>query len=534
MSTHQTVIRPDRKPSEVRANGSRLGPNRDSELAEREAAPPLVRYGLEKILETGRPGDGTPLISPKLEVSRPSEPLEVEADRIANQVMDRRAPEPYGPDAAGITGTPESDLQVSRSSNLEILQRACEGCTPGEPCTECEEETSGEKVMRKSDRHSEKSTSTSDLVSLVRDLGTGTPIDPVTREFMEDRLGHDFSQVRIHSDANAARSAKAFNALGYTVGRDIVFGAGQYPLGTSESKRLLAHELVHVIQQGNAGKNRVSKLSEARLMRKDDQPEGSTTTRIEGSAGSISWIDPGAPAGQGKLAVADPPPADNTTEAFITGSSGFRFSNYVHGFVETKDNAHVANSGYFPDSDIHTGPSFAGLSSYVYPRKQSSNPVADGGIEGVEFDQTVGARTVSPAKIAAGVGTGVGVLAGIWAGVKIGGITGGIFGEGIGAIPGAIIGGIIGGVAGFFAGSTAGNVIFNFPPIWTRLKLRLMADGRKTCNEVEHSIFPSSTYYCNLSAIDHYSALAPEQAKWGDAGWGAGNPWGAEKPIATP
>jgi hypothetical protein len=69
--------------------------------------------------------------------------------------------------------------------------------------------------------------------------------------FMEPRFGHDFSQVRVHKDAKVSESARAVNALAYTVGRDVVFGAGLYEPGTHEGRRLITHELTHVVQQGN-------------------------------------------------------------------------------------------------------------------------------------------------------------------------------------------------------------------------------------------------------------------------------------------
>jgi hypothetical protein len=77
----------------------------------------------------------------------------------------------------------------------------------------------------------------------------GQPLDSASRSFFEHRLGHDFSAVRIHTGPREAESAGAVNALAYTVGRDIVFGAGQYSPGTNASQRLLGHELTHVIQQ---------------------------------------------------------------------------------------------------------------------------------------------------------------------------------------------------------------------------------------------------------------------------------------------
>jgi hypothetical protein len=80
----------------------------------------------------------------------------------------------------------------------------------------------------------------------------GQPLDLATRAFMESRFGHDFSRVRVHADTRAAESARAVNALAYTVGRDIVLGANQYGPGTSEWQKLLAHELTHTLQQRQA------------------------------------------------------------------------------------------------------------------------------------------------------------------------------------------------------------------------------------------------------------------------------------------
>lgn len=79
--------------------------------------------------------------------------------------------------------------------------------------------------------------------------GPGLALDGGTRAFMESRLGHDFGQVRVHADSRAADSARAIDARAYTVGHDIVFGAGQYAPGTSHGVRLMAHELAHVAQQ---------------------------------------------------------------------------------------------------------------------------------------------------------------------------------------------------------------------------------------------------------------------------------------------
>ncbi len=78
-------------------------------------------------------------------------------------------------------------------------------------------------------------------------------IDASTRAFMEPRLGHDFSQVRVHVGDQADSSARSLDALAYTAGNDIVFRAGQYSPNTEDGRRLLAHELAHVAQQGQSG-----------------------------------------------------------------------------------------------------------------------------------------------------------------------------------------------------------------------------------------------------------------------------------------
>jgi uncharacterized protein DUF4157 len=81
----------------------------------------------------------------------------------------------------------------------------------------------------------------------------GRPLDPPLREAMQAQLGHDFSRVRVHTDARAAESARAVGALAYTVGSEVVFAEGRFGPGTAEGRRLLTHELAHVVQQRDAG-----------------------------------------------------------------------------------------------------------------------------------------------------------------------------------------------------------------------------------------------------------------------------------------
>lgn len=80
-------------------------------------------------------------------------------------------------------------------------------------------------------------------------VSPGKPLEPALRQDMEQRFSHDFSRVRVHTDAAAEQSARDVNARAYTVGRDIVFGAGRFAPRTHEGQRLIAHELTHVVQQ---------------------------------------------------------------------------------------------------------------------------------------------------------------------------------------------------------------------------------------------------------------------------------------------
>jgi hypothetical protein len=101
------------------------------------------------------------------------------------------------------------------------------------------------------------------LPPIVHDVlqSPGQPLDQDTRAFMESRFGRDFSHVRVRTDAKAAVSASAVNALAFTVGQNMVFGAGQYQPETTSGKRLLAHELTHTIQQSSGSGQTLSRLS---------------------------------------------------------------------------------------------------------------------------------------------------------------------------------------------------------------------------------------------------------------------------------
>jgi hypothetical protein len=90
-----------------------------------------------------------------------------------------------------------------------------------------------------------------DVMPVVNEVvrSEGLPLDNSTRAFMESRFGHNFTNVRVHTDSRATEAARAVNARAFTMGRDVVFGKGEYAPEAIQGKRLLAHELTHTIQQ---------------------------------------------------------------------------------------------------------------------------------------------------------------------------------------------------------------------------------------------------------------------------------------------
>lgn len=133
-------------------------------------------------------------------------------------------------------------------AGARLLQRkcACGNHTPtGEVCPACVKNRFG--LQRTASGESTQSEAPPIVHDVLR--SPGEALDPSARAFFEPRFDRDFSQVRVHTDAMAATSARAVDALAYTVGRHVVFGSSQYEPATPTGQRLLAHELAHVAQQ---------------------------------------------------------------------------------------------------------------------------------------------------------------------------------------------------------------------------------------------------------------------------------------------
>jgi outer membrane protein OmpA-like peptidoglycan-associated protein len=167
-----------------------------------------------------------PFFQAKLTINQPNDVYEQEADAMADKAM--RMP-------AVDTGKPS----FFKPANSMIARK----------CKHCEEE---ENLQRK-EISAEGVQKNSQLDDYVASLGlSGQPLPENSRKFFEPRFGNDFSDVRIHTDSVAAKSAQSINALAYTSGNNIVFNSGQYAPESDNGKRLMAHELTHVVQQSSS------------------------------------------------------------------------------------------------------------------------------------------------------------------------------------------------------------------------------------------------------------------------------------------
>lgn len=119
--------------------------------------------------------------------------------------------------------------------------------------------------------------------------GKGQPLPATVKDFFSSRMEADFSNVKIHTDKEAAASAKRLNAKAYTIGNDIVFNEGRYQPETEEGKKLLVHELVHVVQQD---KERISK--------KDEESECNEKLDLEGRTDAVYNKGAGTTVGENK------------------------------------------------------------------------------------------------------------------------------------------------------------------------------------------------------------------------------------------
>lgn len=183
----------------------------------------------------------------KLRLGPRDDAFEREADRVAEAVTRG------GAGGMGIASTLARNLPAPPPR--PIIQRLCPECQEEQAgavqrkCAACAGEESGEEMPR-IQRQAKSAGGSGEIASdFTSRLGAGAPLDPASRSYFEPRFGHDFGDVRIHTGPQADTAAASVQARAFTLGRDVVFAAGEHDPGSAGGQRLLAHELTHVVQQ---------------------------------------------------------------------------------------------------------------------------------------------------------------------------------------------------------------------------------------------------------------------------------------------
>lgn len=234
----------DKKP------GSLAKSNQQSRPSLSSAQHPEVRQILQR-----------PVVQPKLRLGASNDSYEQEAERVAEQVL--RMPEPgqSAADAPSVTNaisytqsaTQKTGVIQTKQLALPIEQEGDLGNDEKDGLLQAEEE--GDLIHP----------ATPGLTTRIQFLqGAGQPLSSPTRNFFETRFGADFSQVRVHDDAQGAALARSVSAHAFTYGRNIIFGEGEYAPATASGRKLLAHELTHVLQQNAAATADISRQTIAR------------------------------------------------------------------------------------------------------------------------------------------------------------------------------------------------------------------------------------------------------------------------------
>ena len=212
------------------------------------------------------------LAQAKLTVGAANDAYEQEADRVASEVMTMQAPSATGgvqreaaPEEEEMVqgkrdlqrAQEEDELAMKRDPDVvqraqeedelamkrqpEIVQRAAFGE---------EDEMAAKRIQREATDMMGSFDVTGDLENQIGSMkGGGNSLDSGDQQFFQDRMGHDFSNVRVHTDSASDAVNRSIGAQAFTNGSDVFMSAGKYNPGSSDSRELLAHELTHVVQQ---------------------------------------------------------------------------------------------------------------------------------------------------------------------------------------------------------------------------------------------------------------------------------------------
>jgi len=207
-----------------------------------------------------------PALHFKLEVNRPNDPYEQEADAMADKVIQRQ------------------------SAEVRL-----QGDGIHTKCAHCEEEEKEKKIQRKDSEETESGVTVSKGLeqTLNASTGKGNPLPAPVNEEMSKAFGADFSGVSIHSDGQSSQMNRSLNAHAFTHGSDIYFNAGKFDPGSESGKHLLAHELTHVVQQGAVVSRKVqSDSNTGAIQRKVSVGAQCNSNEVTGLVSdALTWLD---------------------------------------------------------------------------------------------------------------------------------------------------------------------------------------------------------------------------------------------------
>ncbi len=272
------------------------------------------------------------VIQAKLKIGRPGDEYEQEADRVAEAVT--RMPEPK---------VRRRKVENEEEEDLIQPKPLAEQITPLIQRQVDEEE---EEVLLAKQVSGQTPDVTPELEVRIRSLqGGGQPLPEAERAFFEPRFGYDFSRVRLHTDVRATDTAQAVSARAFTTGHDVVFGVGEYLPGMVAGRRLLAHELAHVVQQTrvDAANKRVQRKLESlglggEVTNDTDIPwliSGKSNREVE----DFIWLPPGKNSDD-----------LNEVEAQLNGDVDAVWPNGVP--VKNADTDEIVSDGVFKLSDL--------------------------------------------------------------------------------------------------------------------------------------------------------------------------------------
>jgi hypothetical protein len=232
----------------------------------------IGNQAVQKLMHANSGFDSEIGIQTKLKMSCPGDAYEQEAEKVADQLMKMSSSE----------SNPK--LFSSTSNNKELDRKKSSE-------REMKEKKEKINISKKPSSNSSDLETSDEITNQVSDVRADSSLllESSTKEFMESKFGHAFSKVRIHTGEMANRSANAVNAIAYTVGNDIVFGEGQYRPDTLEGRKLLAHELTHVVQQSNTNTNNnnvttplgLNTLSSAERISRQKATKGTSAEELE-------------------------------------------------------------------------------------------------------------------------------------------------------------------------------------------------------------------------------------------------------------